>query len=272
MQEALRIFKFTLFSASAGLIELGSFALLNELLHLPYWLCYFAALLLSVIWNFTLNRKFTFKSAANVPVAMAKVAAYYAAFLPLSTLLEHILTERLGWNEYLVTILNMLLNFSTEFLYQRFFVFGKSLDTNEAAEKGTAGKRKISPLYRFIKVLVRVFYPKMGVVGAENLPEEAAVIVGNHTQMNGPIACELYLPGEHYTWCAGQMMELKEVPAYAYADFWSGKPKYIRWFYKLLSYLIAPLSVCVFNNANTIPVYRDNRIVTTFRLTMDRLR
>ncbi len=96
---------------------------------------YLAALVLSVLWNFTLNRKFTFRSAANVPVAMLKVAAYYAVFTPLSTWLEHKLTMDLGWNEYLVTGINMVLNFATEFLYQRFFVFGKTIDTNKPKEK-----------------------------------------------------------------------------------------------------------------------------------------
>lgn len=126
-------------------------------------------------------------------------------------------------------------------------------------------------LYRVIKWLVRFFYPKMEVVGAENLPEEAALIVGNHAQMNGPIACELYFPGRHCTWCAGEMMHLKEVPAYAYRDFWSHKPKAVRWFYKLLSYLIAPLSVCIFNQGTTVPVYHDARLLTTFRETVKRL-
>ncbi len=135
MKEFVRVVKFTLFSISAGLIEMGAFALLNELLHLPYWLSYLLALALSVLWNFTLNRKFTFKSAANVPVAMLKVACYYAVFTPLSTLLEHFLADSLGWNEYLVTAINMILNFVTEFLYQRFFVFGRSIDTNSAAAK-----------------------------------------------------------------------------------------------------------------------------------------
>ncbi len=121
--------KFTLFSVSAGLIEILSFTLLNELTRWSYWPCYLIALTLSVLWNFTLNRKFTFRSAANVPLAMAKVALYYALFTPLSTLGGNYLAETLGWNEYLVTALNMLLNFSTEFLYQRFFVFGKSIDT-----------------------------------------------------------------------------------------------------------------------------------------------
>ena len=130
-KEIIRVVKFTLFSASAGLIELASFTLFNEVLHLKYWLSYLIALVLSVLWNFTLNRKFTFKSAANVPVAMLKVACYYAVFTPLSTLLVKYLTETLGWNEYVVTILNMLINFVTEFLYQRFFVFGKSIDTAE---------------------------------------------------------------------------------------------------------------------------------------------
>ena len=132
-------------------------------------------------------------------------------------------------------------------------------------------EKKISPMYRFIKWLVWVFYPKMEVVGAENLHEESAIIVGNHTQMNGPIACELYFPGKRYTWCAGQMMHLEEVPSYAYADFWSQKPRYIRWFYRLLSYVIAPVSVCVFNNADTIGVYRDGRIISTFKNTVNRL-
>lgn len=126
-------------------------------------------------------------------------------------------------------------------------------------------EKKISPLYRCIKQLVRLFYPKTAVVGGERLPAEPVVIVGNHTQMNGPIVSELYLPGRHYTWCAAEMMELKAVPAYAYRDFWSGKPAAVRWLYKLLSYLIAPLSVLIFHNAETIPVYHDARIIGTFR-------
>ena len=123
--------KFALFSASAGIIQFLSYTLFFELAHFPEWLSYLIALILSVLWNFTLNRKFTFKSANNVPVAMLKVAAYYAVFTPLSTLLEKFLTERLGWNGYLVTAINMALNFATEFLYQRFFVFGKSIGSAE---------------------------------------------------------------------------------------------------------------------------------------------
>ena len=134
MKESVRIVKFVFFSISAGLIEIGTFALLNETLHWPYWLSYMIALVLSVLWNFTLNRKFTFKSAANVPVAMLKVAAYYAVFTPATTLLGNYLEGTCGWNGMLVTILNMLLNFVTEYLYQRFFVFGKSIDTNERAQ------------------------------------------------------------------------------------------------------------------------------------------
>lgn len=132
-------------------------------------------------------------------------------------------------------------------------------------------EKKTSPMYKVIKWIVKTCYPKIGVEGEENLPEEAAIIVGNHSQMNGPIACELYTPGEHYIWCAGEMMHMKDVPAYAYKDFWSGKPKATRWFYKLLSYIIAPLSVCVFTNANTIGVYHDTRIITTFKQTVQRL-
>lgn len=127
--ELARLLKFVLFSISAGLIELGSFALLNEWTALSYWPCYLIALTLSVLWNFTLNRKFTFRSATNVPAAMAKVLAYYAVFTPLSTLLGQYLTGACGWNEYLVTVLNMVLNFATEYLWQRLVVFGKSIDS-----------------------------------------------------------------------------------------------------------------------------------------------
>ena len=128
-KELLRIIKFTLFSISAGIIQLGGFTLLYEMLHLPEWIAYLAALVASVVWNFTLNRRFTFQSASNVPKAMLMVLAYYAVFTPLSTGLEWFLTEKLLWNGYLVTVLNMLLNFATEFLYQRFVVFKDSIDT-----------------------------------------------------------------------------------------------------------------------------------------------
>ncbi|MBQ4544635.1 MAG: GtrA family protein [Oscillospiraceae bacterium] len=128
-KEMLMFLKFVLFSISAGAIQIISFTLLNELAQWNYWACYLIALVLSVVWNFTLNRKFTFKSANNVPIAMLKTLAYYAVFTPLSTLSGEYLAETLMWNEYIVTILNMLANFITEFLYQRFFVFGKSIDT-----------------------------------------------------------------------------------------------------------------------------------------------
>ena len=128
--------------------------------------------------------------------------------------------------------------------------------------------KKKSPFWPMVKGLVGLFYGKTKVVGVEHLPQEACIVVGNHAQMHGPIACELNFPGKRYTWCAGQMMHLKDVPAYAFQDFWSYKPRWCRWFYKLLSYLIAPLSVFVFNNADTIGVYRDNRILTTFKQTV----
>ncbi len=130
MKEFFRFLKFALISASAGLIELGSFTLFNELLHWPYWLSYMVALVLSVVWNFTLNRKYTFQSAADVPTAMLKVALFYAVFVPASTWIEHYMTS-LGINEYIVTIGNMLLNFVLEFLYQRYYVFRDSIDTNK---------------------------------------------------------------------------------------------------------------------------------------------
>ena len=130
-KDTLRFIKFLLFSASAGLIEFGSFSLLRACTPWPYWPCYLIALTLSVLWNFTFNRRFTFQSAANVPVAMLKVLAYYAVFTPLSTWLGHWLSDTLAWNEYLVTLLNMLLNFATEYPYQKFVVFAGSIDSKK---------------------------------------------------------------------------------------------------------------------------------------------
>ena len=134
-KELIRTLKFVGFSISAGVIEILSFTLLNELAGLPYWPCYLIALVLSVLWNFTLNRKFTFQSANNVPAAMAKVFAYYCVFTPISTILGNYLAETLGWNEYLVTALNMIANFVTEYLFDRFVVFRDSIDTNDRARK-----------------------------------------------------------------------------------------------------------------------------------------
>ena len=132
-------------------------------------------------------------------------------------------------------------------------------------------EKKTSLLYKIIKFFVKAFFIKITAEGAENLPKEPAIIVGNHCQMNGPLASEFYFPTKRYTWCAGQMMHLKDVPSYAFEDFWSQKPRYTHWFYRLLSYLIAPLSVCIFNNANTIGVYRDSRIISTFKETIKKL-
>ena len=112
--ELIRTIKFVLFSISAGVIEIGVFTVLYELLHWEYWVAYLIALVLSVVWNFTLNREFTFRSANNVPIAMLKVAAYYAVFTPVTTILGNYLEGTCGWNGMLVTIMNMLLNFVTE--------------------------------------------------------------------------------------------------------------------------------------------------------------
>lgn len=138
-------------------------------------------------------------------------------------------------------------------------------------KKGKVTAKISYACYRVVFWLVKLFYPKTKTEGLENLPESPSIIVGNHTQMNGPICAEIYFPGKRSIWCASQMMYLKEVPAYAYKDFWSNKPKYIRWFFKIVSFVIAPISVCVFNNANTIPVFRDNRVITTFRKTVEAL-
>ena len=131
-KELIRSIKFTLFSISAGAIQIISFTLLDLFTNFPYWLCYFIALVLSVVYNFTINRRFTFQSAANIPIAMLKVFGYYCVFTPLSTILGDWLVEVLRWNEFLVLIISMMLNFITEFLFTRFIVYGKDVDSSKS--------------------------------------------------------------------------------------------------------------------------------------------
>lgn len=129
-KSALQIVKFTLFSISAGVIQAISFTLLNEIFKLQYWAAYLTALVLSVLWNFTLNRRFTFKSAANIPIAMTKVFGYYLVFTPLSTYLGA-LAEGSGVNEYIVLGITMITNFVTEFLFCKFIVYRNQENTRE---------------------------------------------------------------------------------------------------------------------------------------------
>ena len=119
--------KFTLFSVSAGIIQIGSFALL-EIFIQDYWIPYLSSLVLSILWNFTLNRKYTFKSAANVPVAMAKVFGFYLVFTPLSTYLGS-LAEAAGIHDFVILIVTMLANFVLEFLFCKLVVYRGQEDT-----------------------------------------------------------------------------------------------------------------------------------------------
>lgn len=128
-KEVFRTLKFLAFSVSAGVIQIGTYTVFLELLHFAPWLSYLLSLVLSVLWNFTLNRKFTFHSAGNIPVAMLLTGCFYLVFTPLSTWWTKVLTEDAGWNAYLVEAGTMVLNFVLEYLYQRFVVFRKSLDT-----------------------------------------------------------------------------------------------------------------------------------------------
>lgn len=136
-QTAVQVAKFVAFSMGAGIIQFVTFTLLTELTDLSYWLRYLPSLVLSVLYNFTVNRRYTFKSATNVPIAMLKVAFYYCLFTPLSTYLGHLATNA-GVNDYLVEIVTMLCNLVTEFLVCRFWVYRNSINTNSLAKKETS--------------------------------------------------------------------------------------------------------------------------------------
>ncbi len=132
-QNFIQGFKFLLFSASAGIIQAASFTLLNETIRWSYWPSYLIALTLSVLYNFTINRKFTFKSAKNVPLAMTQIFIYYLIFTPLSTWWGEALT-RAGWNEYIVLFGTMVINLITEFSVYRFIVYRNHMFTNKQGQ------------------------------------------------------------------------------------------------------------------------------------------
>lgn len=132
-------------------------------------------------------------------------------------------------------------------------------------------EKKTSLIYKILRFLIWLFYQKTRIVHAERLPDEPCILVGNHAQMNGPLVAELHLPGRKEIWCAGEMMAWDEVAPYAFQDFWSKKPRRTLPFYRLLSHLITPLAVCLFNNAHTIPVYHDLRLRETLRLSLEAL-
>ncbi|MGI6745941.1 MAG: GtrA-like protein [Firmicutes bacterium ADurb.Bin300] len=134
-QNAVQVAKFVFFSCFAGIIQAVSFTILNETIEWKYWPSYLIALTLSVLYNFTVNRKFTFKSAANVPIAMLKVFGYYCVFTPVSTVLGNYCKETLGINEYIVLAVTMISNLVTEFLFCRFVVYRNSINTQNTEDK-----------------------------------------------------------------------------------------------------------------------------------------
>lgn len=143
-KEILRALKFLLVSVSAGIIQIGVYSFLYYVVFsgtddtaqfvVQHWVSYLISLVLSVVWNFTINRRYTFKSANNVPIAMVKVACFYVVFTPLSTWWNAALAA-LGWHNLLLEGGTMIINFIAEFIYQRFYVFKNSLDTNDVAQK-----------------------------------------------------------------------------------------------------------------------------------------
>lgn len=161
-KNAAQFIKFVLFSCSAGIIQAGSFTLMNEVLiklsffqdlmannetfakimSNEYGPMYLIALILSVIWNFTFNRKFTFKSAVNVPVAMLKVFGYYLVFTPVSVVLGNYFTAKYAGFaaiEYIVLGITMVCNMITEFLFDKFVVF-RNQEGTAADKKNKANK------------------------------------------------------------------------------------------------------------------------------------
>ena len=133
-QSLIQVLKFVAFSMGAGIIQIVSFTILREATTWPYWACYLPSLILSVLYNFTVNRRYTFKSATNVPIAMLKVFLFYCVFTPVSLWLGQVAAQH-AVNQYVIELLTMLCNLVTEFLFCRFFVYRDSINTNDLGKK-----------------------------------------------------------------------------------------------------------------------------------------
>ena len=171
----------------------------------------------------------------------------------------------------------MTIETDVSFRYDRERTVGGFNDRKDRAHTGAAanvgvmpkkGTKKVSTAYRVIYAVVHFLYPKTAARGIENLPDTPVVYVGNHAQTNGPLVAEFYMPRPRKTWCIGEMMDKNTVAEYAFRDFWSFKPRWQHWFWKIVARLITPLAVCLFNNAECIGVYHDARVMNTFRETI----
>ena len=129
----------------------------------------------------------------------------------------------------------------------------------------TTFKKKKGLFFRFLEKFIKLIYGKKKLLGTENIPQNSCVIVGNHAQVHGPLVAQLHYVRKKYIWLIGQMLSAKEIPSYAMQDFWPYKPKSTRWIYKIIAYLIAPLFAYVHRNADGIGVYKDARIISTFK-------
>lgn len=144
---------------------------------------------------------------------------------------------------------------------------GKKKFNNNMAKKTTnkTKRKRKGLLFRIIKKTACFFYGRRTFVGLDNIPQEPCIIVGNHAQLHGPLTAELKYPYKKQTWCIGELMDYKDAPQYAFKDFWGYKPKRVQWFYKILAHIVAPLIVYLHKNADTIGVYKDNRVLSTFK-------
>lgn len=133
-------------------------------------------------------------------------------------------------------------------------------------------KKRKGLLFKIITRMISLFYGKVNYEGLENIPDEPCIIVRNHAQVHGPILAELKSPYSRYTWCIGNMLHIKEFPEYAFEEFWGSKPKYARWWYRTLAYMIAPIATYTFRNADVVGVYKDGRAMATFKNSLRVLR
>lgn len=243
------------------------FNLTYNLLNLNYYICLNVYSILFIVSTYRLNRLYSFKSYKRISNTFLPLFIFEGFLLYAIYRLNREITFK--WEEYTNAIASIGLYTIIDYLFSKYVVYRKSIDSRLTDEEEKYYKQSF--FFGILKAIVAKLFTKYTVEGLENMPEEPAIYISNHAQAHGPIAMQLYFPKNKSIWCIGEMMDMKTVPNYAYKDFWSFKPKKVKWFFRIISYLMAPLCQYIFKRADALAVYKDARIISTFKETVSKL-
>lgn len=263
----IRILKYLLIFVCASSISYGMYCLSFNVFKFGFKFSRIFFIIFFVLLSYILNRLFVYKSYKRISNTILPLLVFEGLIIYLISILNKKIF--LEFDKYLRLSLILGIYIILDYIVSLLVVYRKSIDSRETDEKEKYYKQSL--LFSILKFIVKTVFPKYEVNGIENMPNKPAIYISNHAQAHGPIAMQIYFPTTKSIWCIGEMMDMKSVPSYAYQDFWSLKPKRTKWIFKIISYLIAPLCEYIFRRADALAVYKDARIISTFKDTVTEL-